>query len=136
MHENVLNCLLVYLPGLAGGPGERRLAGDGPDEAGQFARNGGDGHGRLFPLRGQGPVAGAQARLRFPGDLRRGLGLRLESFPLVRAKPRGEPVSPGAFDQYPPRPAIARLGDGASFDAVAGGALGWREPEEAHELAP
>lgn len=44
---------------LARGLRKRHLARDGPEEAGQLARDGGDGNGLQFPLRGQGPEAGA-----------------------------------------------------------------------------
>ena len=45
------------------------LATDGPDEAGELARDRGDGHGLELALADQRPVAPVQAALRLPGDL-------------------------------------------------------------------
>ena len=57
------------------------LAGDGPDKAGEFAGDGGDGDlGLLFAHPGEVDITVVQTALRFPGDVGDGLGQTFLAF--------------------------------------------------------
>jgi hypothetical protein len=47
---------------------------------------------------------------------------------------RASPRVPGRLDQQPPDVAVTDLGDRPLPALLAGGALGWYEPDEGHEL--
>src|SRR5271165_4893886 len=80
------------------------LAGNGPDETGQLARNrGGDDVGRLAGA-GELAIAGTQSGLGFPGDLADRSGLFLLSQQQLAADPRREAIAPGRLDQQPAGP--------------------------------
>jgi len=103
--------------------------GDGPDEAGQLAGDGGDGHG--LPLAGdaQGSIAQAQPVAGLVGDGdqgRRPVGLAVRW--LGRAG-----VGPGGLDQGLAGAVIAGLGQPALPALLAGGVFADGEPEEGLE---
>src|SRR5215471_9694679 len=120
----------ALLPGHTTGRGH--LATDGPDEAGEFAGDRGDGDGLELAPADQRPVALVQAALRLPGNLANRLwgGLNLVLF--VRPHPRGMLIAPGALHQHAARAPVAGLGDGAAPDGVAGRILrsGYQKPQK------
>ncbi len=108
-------------PVLAGGGANGGdLAADGPDEAGEFAGDRGDGDGLELSSPGQRPVARAQPALRLPGDVADSLRRRRDLGLFVFAHPRRMLIAPGALHQDAAGAAVAGLGDRAALDGVAG----------------
>ena len=69
------------LKGLSFGLAWLDLTGDGPDKAGEFTGDGGDGDlGFLFTRAGEMDVAVVQTALRFPGDVGDGFGQTFLAF--------------------------------------------------------
>src|SRR5256885_3734905 len=94
-------------------------ASNGPDEAGELARDRGDRDGLGLASPDQCAVPPVEAVLRLPGDLanltRRGRHLLL----LVLAHPRRVLIAPGALPQHASRPPPSRPGDRAPLLPVA-----------------
>lgn len=111
------------------------LPGNSPHKACEFTGDSRADDGSLFALGGERPIACRQPALSFPGDLadfRRGL---LETVQLGFSDTRGMTVRPGALDKHMANAAIARLGDAAPSNRVAGGSLTRHQTQIAHQLA-
>src|SRR6266446_6480608 len=110
------------------------FATDGPDEAGAFTGDRGDGDGLELAAANQRPVALVQSALRLPGDLanRRRGGVNLVL--LVRAHPRRMLIAPGAFHQHAARTPVTGLGDRTAPDGIASRILRRHQAEIAHQL--
>ena len=112
-----------------------QLAGDSPDEPGQFTSDRGcHGGGRLSGS-AELSVPAAQPHLGFPGGVTDRFGQCFLPEQLFAADPRGEPVAPGRLDQDTAGFAIAGLGDAAAADAGATGMFTGHETDIGHELA-
>src|SRR5712671_5824566 len=131
---NVPSCSLcrALLPGRTAGRGD--LAIDGPDEAGEFTGDRGDGDGLEFAAANQRPITLVQSALRLPGNLanRRWGGVNLVL--LVRAHPRRMLIAPGAFHQHAAGTPVTGLGDRTAPDGVSGRILRRHQAEIGHQL--
>src|SRR5258708_31572154 len=131
---NVPSCSLcrALLPGRTAGRGD--LAIDGPDEAGEFTGDRGDGDGLELAAADHRPVALVQSALRLPGDLanRRWGGVNLPL--LVRAHPRRVLIAPGAFHQHAACTPLTGLGDRTAPDRGSGRILRPHQAEIGHQL--
>jgi hypothetical protein len=108
---------------------------NGPDEADQFARDGGDHHVLGLAGRRQPAIAIVQPQLRLPGDPH---DLQLDALLpaldlLTDARRLG--VGPGALDEQSSGLRIPRLGDAAPADLRAAGVLGRHQAKVGHQLA-
>jgi len=107
---------------------------DGPHEGGEFSSDCGDNEIRVLPFGDESLVPFTQAQLCLPGDVLDG---RREGF---KAKLNGTgdfrrvTVGPCAFDEYPARMTVARLGDTAEASFAAAGVLAGDESEVGHQL--
>src|SRR5258708_5088321 len=133
---NVPSCSLcrALLPGRTAGRGD--LAIDGPDEAGEFTGDRGDGDGLEFAAANQRPITLVQSALRLPGNLanRRWGGVNLV-LP-VRAHPRGMLIAPGAFQQHAAGPPLTGPGDRTAPARVSRRILRRHQAEIGHQLVP
>src|SRR5277367_3053095 len=105
-------------------PGSARrqwhAAGDGPDEAREFAGDrGGDNIGRLASA-GELAIARAQPYLSLPGNVADCLWHLFLPEQQLAADPSREAITPGRLDQQSTGRAVARLGEAAAFDAGPG----------------
>src|SRR5436190_3979049 len=108
------------------------LAGNGPDETNQFARNGCDRNHALF-AHGQLFEAFVQALLRLPGNEPQLLVLMLLPFLHGLAHQGFEPVMPRRFGEHAPAMGIAAFGNTAEHPFVAAGVLAGSQSEKVVE---
>ena len=106
--------LVARRPGPPTGQGCQRgsvSGGGSPEEAGQFAGDGDDGHVGVFAAAAHRVVDAVQALLGAVGDLQDVVGLPGLAIAQGGADPRRAAVVPGGLDQQPPRERAAGLGD-------------------------
>ena len=102
------------------------LMGDRPEERRHFPGDGGGDDSSPFAPCDELAVATAEAQLRLPGDVAhrfRQIACAVEQRSAHRT-----------FDENPPGPAVAGLGDPAAPHRVAGGAFRRHQPQVAHHL--
>ena len=95
-----------------------QLASDGPDEAGQFARQGRHHHAGLFAMCTQNFVALMQSLLSLPAEVAYDFGLLLLPHSQLRADFGRQPILPRRFGQDAPAGAVAAFGDAALKGSV------------------
>src|SRR5271157_6256996 len=120
-------------------PGSARrqwhAAGDGPDEAREFAGDrGGDNIGRLAGA-GELAIARAQPHLSLPGNIADCLWQLFLPEQQLAADPSREAITPGRLDQQSTGRAVAGFGEAAAFDAGPARMLRRHQTEIGHQLA-
>jgi len=103
-----------------------------PEEAGEFARDGGDDVLFGFAARGQVPVASVQPMLRLPGALDDDRGCPLLTEPERPSQKGMMSVVPGGFDQDPPQMRISCFRDPAAGLFGSTGILRWDQAGKGH----
>ena len=110
-------------------------SGDGPDKAGEFAGDRGDGDlGFLSADAGEVDEAVVEASLGLPGDLGEGFGQAFLTFEQVWGDAGRAAVAPGRLDQGATSRAVAHFGDATLAAILAGGVFAGNQAQITHEL--